>query len=180
MGNHKTSGGSPAPRGISPLAWFSRNRPHCLRRITSLEPTALVRFRLKAKNSLVSSLLLFPQSLTTLREPFTMLQRSDLRLDGSIIIAAAGHGRTGSHPVLAACCFSLLAGKNKPKTFLFFFGGVSLLFPSRSLRSRYLGFGFRQSSGNVSVNGYAVFKVPGGHKKNLSPYLPLGERFYNR
>ena len=145
MGNHKTSGGSPAPRGISPLAWFSRNRPHCLRRITAKMP----------------------------------LQRSDLRLDGSLIIAAAGHGRTGSHPVLAACCFSLLAGKNKPKTFLFFFGGVSLLFPSISLRSRYLGFGFRQSSGNVSVNGYAVFKVPGGHKKNLSPYLPLGERFYN-
>ena len=30
-----------------------------------------------------------------------------------------------------------------------FFGGVSLFSPGRSLRSRYLGFGFRQSSGNV-------------------------------
>ncbi len=77
------------------------------------------------------------------------LQRSDVRLDGSIIVPAAGHGRTGSHPVLAACCFSLLAGKNKPKTYNLFFGGVSLFSPGRSPRSRYLGFGFRQSSGNV-------------------------------
>ena len=35
-GSHQTAGGSPAPRGISPLAWFSRNRPHCLRRITAV------------------------------------------------------------------------------------------------------------------------------------------------
>ena len=34
-GSHQTAGGSPTPRGISPLAWFSRNRPHCLRRITA-------------------------------------------------------------------------------------------------------------------------------------------------
>ena len=72
-----------------------------------------------------------------------------LWLDGSIIVPAAGYGRTGSRPVLAACCFSLLAGKNKPKTCIFFFGGVSLFSPGRSLRSRYLGFGFSQSSGNV-------------------------------
>lgn len=77
------------------------------------------------------------------------LQRSDIRLDGSIIVPAAGYGRTGSRPVLAACCFSLLAWKNKPKTYNLFFGGVSLFSPGRSLRSRYLGFGFRQSSGNV-------------------------------
>ena len=77
------------------------------------------------------------------------LQRSDVRLDGSIIVPAAGHGRTGSHPVLTACCFSLLAGKNKPKTCIFFFGGVSLFSSGRSPRSRRLGFGFRQSSGNV-------------------------------
>jgi len=77
------------------------------------------------------------------------LQRSDVRLDGSIIVPAAGYGRTGSRPVLAACCFSLLAWKNKPKTYNLFFGGVSLFSPGRSLRSRYLGFGFRQSSGNV-------------------------------
>ena len=35
VGSHQTAGSSPAPRGISPLAWFSRNRPHCLRRITA-------------------------------------------------------------------------------------------------------------------------------------------------
>ena len=35
LGSHQTAGSSPAPRGISPLAWFSRNRPHCLRRITA-------------------------------------------------------------------------------------------------------------------------------------------------
>jgi len=47
------------------------------------------------------------------------LQRSDIRLDGSIIVLTAGHGHLGSHPILAADCFSLLAGKNKPKTLSF-------------------------------------------------------------
>lgn len=77
------------------------------------------------------------------------LQRSDIRLDGSIIVPAAGHGLTGSHPILATCCFSLLAGKNKPKTCISFFGGASLFSPGKSLRSRCLGFGFCQSSRNV-------------------------------
>ena len=56
------------------------------------------------------------------------LQRSDVRLDGSIIVPAAGHGRTGSRPVLEACCFSLLAGKNKPKTYNFFFRWCLVVF----------------------------------------------------
>ena len=56
------------------------------------------------------------------------LQRSDVRLDGSIIVPAAGHGRTGSRPVLTVCCFSLLAGKNKPKTYISF-SVVSRCFP---------------------------------------------------
>ena len=104
------------------------------------------------------------------------LQRSDVRLDGSIIVPAAGHGRTGSHPVLAACCFSLLAGKNKPKTCIFFFGGVSLFSPGRSLRSRYLGFGLRQSSGNVPDEWVCSFQSSGRENKvpsALSTPLPL-------
>ena len=65
------------------------------------------------------------------------LQRSDVRLDGSIIVPAAGHGRTGSRPVLAACCFSLLAGKNKPKTYNFFFRWCLVVF-SRQIAAQPL------------------------------------------
>ena len=65
------------------------------------------------------------------------LQRSDIRLDGSIIVPAAGHGRTGSRPVLAACCFSLLAGKNKPKTYNFFFRWCLVVF-SRQIAAQPL------------------------------------------
>ena len=65
------------------------------------------------------------------------LQRSDVRLDGSIIVPAAGHGRTGSHPVLAACCFSLLAWKNKPKTYNFFFRWCLVVF-SRQIAAQPL------------------------------------------
>ena len=99
------------------------------------------------------------------------LQRSDVRLDGSIIVPAAGHGRTGSHPVLTACCFSLLAGKNKPKTCIFFFGGVSLFSSGRSPRSSRLGFGFRQSSGNVPDEWACNFQGSGrGHRKTSHPF----------
>ena len=65
------------------------------------------------------------------------LQRSDVRLDGSIIVPAAGYGRTGSRPVLAACCFSLLAGKNKPKTYNFFFRWCLVVF-SRQITAQPL------------------------------------------
>ena len=161
VGSHQTAGSLPAPRGISPLAWVSRNRPHCLRRITSSEQTSLVRFRLKAKNSLALSLLLFPQSRSTLREPFTTLQRSDIRLDGSIIVPAAGHGHIGSHPILAADCFSLLAGKNKPKT-LSLDLVVSRCFLPANLRAvAAWALAFAKTVGMCLMNGYAVFKVPG-------------------
>ena len=65
------------------------------------------------------------------------LQRSDVRLDGSIIVPAAGYGRTGSRPVLAACCFSLLAGKNKPKTYNFFLRWCLVVF-SRQIAAQPL------------------------------------------
>ena len=65
------------------------------------------------------------------------LQRSDVRLDGSIIVPAAGRGRTGSHPVLAACCFSLLAWKNKPKTYNLFFRWCLVVF-SRQITAQPL------------------------------------------
>jgi len=42
-----------------------------------------------------------------------------------------------------------LPGRTNQRPTISFFGGVSLFSPGRSPRSRYLGFGFRQSSGNV-------------------------------
>ena len=42
-----------------------------------------------------------------------------------------------------------LLGRTNQRPTISFFGGVSLFSPGRSPRSRYLGFGFRQSSGNV-------------------------------
>ena len=88
------------------------------------------------------------------------LQRSDVRLDGSIIVPAAGHGRTGSHPVLTACCFSLLAGKNKPKTYISF-SVVSRCFPPADRRAATVwALAFAKAAGMCLMNGYAVFKVP--------------------
>ena len=93
------------------------------------------------------------------------LQRSDVRLDGSIIVPAAGRGRTGSHPVLAACCFSLLAGKNKPKTD-FSFSVVSRCFlPADRRAAAAWALAFAKAAGMCLMNGYAVFKVPGEIKK---------------
>ena len=93
------------------------------------------------------------------------LQRSDVRLDGSIIVPAAGHGRTGSRPVLTVCCFSLLAGKNKPKTYISF-SVVSRCFPPADRRAATVwALAFAKAAGMCLMNGYAVFKVPGEIKK---------------
>lgn len=89
------------------------------------------------------------------------LQRSDIRLDGSIIVPAAGHGHIGSHPILASDCFSLLAGKNKPKT-LSFDLVVSRCFLLANLRAvAAWALAFAKAAGMCLMNGYAVFKVPG-------------------
>ena len=79
-------------------------------------------------------------------------------------------------PGTGSLLFLALAGKNKPKTTISFLGGVSLFSPGRSPRSRYLGFGFRQNSGNVLDEWVCSFQGAVRHKKNLSPYLPwVGE-----
>ena len=88
------------------------------------------------------------------------LQRSDVRLDGSIIVPAAGHGRTGSHPVLTACCFSLLAGKNKPKTYFSFSVESRCFLPADHRAAAAWALAFAKAAGMCLMNGYAVFKVP--------------------
>ena len=89
------------------------------------------------------------------------LQRSDVRLDGSIIVPAAGHGRTGSRPVLTVCCFSLLAGKNKPKTYISF-SVVSRCFPPADRRAATVwALAFAKAAGMCLMNGHAIFKVLG-------------------
>ena len=76
------------------------------------------------------------------------LQRSDVRLDGSIapllVMAVPGAARYWQPAVSRS-----LPGRTNQRPAISFFGGVSLFSPGRSSRSRYLGFGFRQSSGNV-------------------------------
>ena len=149
LGSHQTAGSSPAPRGISPLAWFSRNRPHCLRRITSSERTSLVRFRPKAKSSLVSSLLL-PQSFQLCGNPLQCFNARTLGWTGVSLSLLPVMADTGSHPVLAANCFSLPVMQIKPKTVISFVWWCLAVLHGRSSRSRCLGFDFRQRSRNVS------------------------------
>jgi len=76
------------------------------------------------------------------------LQRSDVRLDGSIapllVMAVPGATRYWQPAVSRS-----LPGRTNQRPTISFCGGVSLFSPGRSPRSRYLGFGFRQSSGNV-------------------------------
>lgn len=114
-GSHQTAGGSPAPRGISPLAWFSRNRPHCLRRITAVN-------RFNART----------------------LGWTGVSLSPLLVMAVPGAARYWQPAVSRS-----LLGRTNQRPTISFFGGVSLFSPGRSPRSRYLGFGFRQSSGNV-------------------------------
>ena len=104
------------------------------------------------------------------------LQRSDVRLDGSIIVPAAGRGRTGSHPVLAACCFSLPARKYKPKTYFSFSVESRCFLPADHRAAAAWALAFAKAAGMCLMIGYSVFKVPGEAKKNLSLYLPLSER----
>ena len=105
----------PVPRGISPLAWFSRNRPHCLRRITAAN-------RFNART----------------------LGWTGVSLSPLLVMAVPGAARYWQPAVSRS-----LPGRTNQRPTISFFGGVSLFSPGRSPRSRYLGFGFRQSSGNV-------------------------------
>ena len=126
VGSHQTAGSSPAPRGISPLAWFSRNRPHCLRRITATGP----------------------------------LQRSDVRLDGSIIVPASDHGRYREPPGTDSRLFLAPCQTEQAKDLHTFFSVVSCCFclaDSRAAAVRALA--FAKEAGMCLMNGYAVFKV---------------------
>ena len=107
------------------------------------------------------------------------LQRSDVRLDGSIIVPAAGHGRTGSHPVLAACCFSLLARETNQRPVISFSVVSRCFLPADHRAAAAWALAFAKAAGMCLMNGYAVFKVPGEAKKDLSLYLPLSERSNN-
>ena len=93
------------------------------------------------------------------------LQRSDVRLDGSIIVPAAGRGRTGSHPVLAACCFSLPARKYKPKTYFSFSVESRCFLPADHRAAAAWALAFAKAAGMCLMIGYSVFKVPGEAKK---------------
>ena len=68
------------------------------------------------------------------------LQRSDVRLDGSIapllVMAVPGAARYWQPAVSRS-----LPGRTNQRPAISFFGGVSLFSPGRSPRSRYLGFG---------------------------------------
>ena len=136
VGSHQTAGSSPAPRGISPLAWFSRNRPHCLRRITAIRP----------------------------------LQRSDVRLDGSIIVPTSDHGRYREPPGTDIRLFLAPCQTEQAKDLHTFFSVVSCcscLADSRAAAVRALA--FAKEAGMCLMNGYAVFKVRlRGHKKPLT------------
>lgn len=132
MGSHQTAGSSPAPRGISPLAWFSRNRPHCLRRITAIRP----------------------------------LQRSDVRLDGSIIVPASDHGRYREPPGTDSRLFLAPCQTEQAKDLLTFFSVVSCCSCPADFRAAAVrALTFAKEAGMCLMNGYAVFKVR------------LGERF---
>ena len=115
VGSHQTAGGLPAPRGISPLAWFSRDRPHCLRRIT-----AAGRFNART------------------------LGWTGVSLSPLLVMAVPGAIRYWQPAVSRS-----LPGRTNQRPAFSFFGGVSLFSSGRSPRSSRLGFGFRQSSGNV-------------------------------
>ena len=89
-----------------------------------------------------------------------LLQRSDVRLDGSIIVPAAGHGRTGSHPVLAACCFSLLARETNQRPVISFSVVSRCFLPADHRAAAAWALAFAKAAGMCLMNGYAVFKVP--------------------
>ena len=87
----KQSTANQFPRNFT-SAWFSPGRPLWLRRLTASEWTSLARFRLTAKSSLVSSLLLLPQSLIDFVGTLTtLLQRSTFDWTGCWLSAAC-HG----------------------------------------------------------------------------------------
>lgn len=144
-GSHQTAGGLPAPRGISPLAWFSRNRPHCLRRIT-----AAGRFNART------------------------LGWTGVSLSPLLVMAVPGAIRYWQPAVSRS-----LPGRTNLRPY-FSFSVVSCCFlPADHRAAAAWALAFAKAAGMCLMNGYAVFKVPGEVKKDLSLYLPLSERSNN-
>ena len=104
------------------------------------------------------------------------LQRSDVRLDGEYR-SAAGHGRTGSRPVLEACCFSLLAGKNKPKTYNFFFRWCLVVSPGRSPPQPLPGLWLSPKRREWLDEWVCSFQGSVRYKKEPLTLFAVGERF---
>ena len=90
----------------------------------------------------------------------TVLSRTTLWPDRSIIIPIACHRCTGSPPVFPACCLSLPADRTNQRPIINEDG--VLLFPSgRFWRSRWRSSCFEAKAiGTCLMNGYSVFKVP--------------------
>ena len=88
------------------------------------------------------------------------LQRSDVRLDGSIIVPASDHGRYREPPGTDSRLFLAPCQTEQAKDLLTFFSVVSCcsyLADSRAAAIRALA--FAKEAGLCLMNGYAVFKV---------------------
>ncbi len=94
--------------GISPSHGSHATAPIACDGFTSSKLASYHSLRRERQSSFVPQLLLFPQSLTTLQDPFTLITLG-LWLDGSIIVPIACHRLIESCPMLIADCFSLPA-----------------------------------------------------------------------
>ena len=98
------------------------------------------------------------------------LQRSDVRLDGSIIVPASDHGRYREPPGTDSRLFLAPCQTEQAKDLLTFFSVVSCCSCPADFRAAAVrALTFAKEAGMCLMNGYAVFKVRlRGHKKPLT------------